>query len=289
MARNRIDIKNQLTAGLVNNSHIAAAYGLEEGKTFDQEFSLVSFENILFDIISYAIFFLELLFVQHKKEVTQEIKAQKSGRLQWYRTKALEFQYGFDLVTDQDYYDNTGFTQEQIEVSRIIKQSAVTDSEEVGRIIIKIAGEVNDKLAPITDDQRDSVVAYFADIKWAGTDINVINNLPDKLLLDLVIYRNPLVLDSVGNSILNGGKPVETALLEYMKELPFNGQLVLTHLIDKLQLVDGVENVHLISASSSWIDPVINAYGVPTGISVKRVPESGYYEIVDFDNITYVV
>lgn len=289
MARTRLEIKNQLTTGFVANSYIIEAYGLEVGKTFEQEFSLVSFENVLFDVIAYAIYLLELLFGQHKKEVTQEIKAQKSGRLQWYRTKALAFQYGFDLVTDQDYYDNTGFTSEQIEASQIIKQSAVTDSDEVGRIIVKIAGQVDGRLAPITNEQRNSVVAYFADIKWAGTDINVINNLPDKLLLDLVIYRNPLVLDSMGNSILNGGKPVETALLEYMKELPFDGELILTHLIDKLQVVDGVVNVHLVSASSSWIDPAINDYGTPTGISVKRVPESGYYEIVDFENITYVV
>ena len=289
MARTRIDIKKQLTTGFIANTYISDAYGLVEGQTFEQQFSLVSFENVLFDVIAYAIYLLELLFGQHKKEISDQIYKQKSGRLQWYRTKALEFQYGHDLVTDQDYYDNTGIPTELVEASKIIKQSAVTDSDEAGRIIVKIAGEDNGKLAPISNEQQSSVVAYFKDIKWAGTNINVINNLPDRLLLDIVIYRNALVLDSQGNSIKNGGKPVEAALLEYMKELPFDGELILTHLIDKLQAVEGVVNVHLVSASSSWIDPTIADYGTPTGISVKRVPESGYYEIVNFDNITYVV
>lgn len=47
MGRTRIDIKNQITTSFISNEVIKAAYGLTDGQTFEQQFSLVSFENIL--------------------------------------------------------------------------------------------------------------------------------------------------------------------------------------------------------------------------------------------------
>jgi len=287
--RTRKDIKNQITASFISNEYMIAFYGLTVGKTFEEEFSLVSFENILFDILSYSIYLLEQLFNQHQKEVDEQLYNQKSGRLPWYRFMALKFQYGFDLITDSDEYDNTGYTAEQIETSKIIKYSAVNDGDIQGVIIVKIAGETDNKLAPITPEQQTSVEAYFNEIKYAGSRINVINFLPDILSLNIQIFRDPLVLDSNGTSIVNGGKPVETAINEFMKELPFDGELVLAHLVDKLQAVDGVKIPHLLQASSSWIDAATDDYGAATVINVKRVPESGYFEVINFDNITYVV
>ena len=75
----------------------------------------------------------------------------------------------------------------------------------------------------------------------------------------------------------------------FLKELPFNGELVLAHLVDKLQAVEGVIIPTLLQASSSWIDAAINNYGTPTVIDIKRIPVSGYYEPANFDNIEYVV
>jgi hypothetical protein len=287
--RTRKDIKNQITASFILNEYMIALYGLTEGKSFEEEFSLVSFENILFDILSYSIYLLEQLFNQHQKEVDLQLYNQKSGRLPWYRYMALKFQYGFDLITDSDEFDNTGYTAAQIEASKIIKYSAVNEGDVQGVIVIKIAGETDGKLAPISADAKTTAEAYFNEIKYAGSRINVINFLPDRLFLNLQIYRDPLVLDANGNSVVKGGNPVETAINEFMKELPFNGELVLLKLIDKLQLVEGVVIPNLLAASSSWIDIATNDYGQATVINVKRVPVSGYFEIVNFDNITYVV
>ena len=73
-----------------------------------------------------------------------------------------------------------------------------------------------------------------------------------------------------------------------MRELPFNGQLVLAHLVDKLQKVSGVDIPDLKHAETSWIDAATNDYGQIQTIDVKKIPESGYFEIVDFNNITYL-
>ena len=240
-------------------------------------------------VIATAIWLLESFFDQHTTEVNTIILNQKSGRKPWYRDMALRFQYGFDLVPDKDYFDNGMATDEDIEDSKIIKYAAVSESEETSRVILKIAGETSGVLSPINEDQYLAFNAYIDEIRWAGVQYSIINYLPDQLYLNIQIKRDPLVLSTTGMSILNGNYPVQEAIQEYMKELPFNGELQLSLLVDKLQRVTGVIDATILSAQSAWINPDTSGYGVPQPIFISKVAESGYYEVVNFDNINYVV
>ena len=269
------------------NESLAGTYGFTVGASFADEFSIVSFENILFDLLSYFMFLLEQIFDTHKKEVDDIIEAKMPHRPSWYRSKAKAFQYGFALIADTDNYDNTGYTDDQVLESKIIKYAAVTPS--AGQILIKIATEAAGVLAPITPEQKASFDAYILEIADCGVKYIVVNHLPDILLLNLQIFRDPLVLDSTGMSILNGNYPVQDAINEYMKELPFNGELVLTHFIDKLQKAEGVVIPHIINAESKAIDINTNQYLAAEPINVKTVPVSGYFTIPNFDNVSYVV
>lgn len=249
--------------------------------------SKVSIYRLIVFVVSFAIWALEVLFDTHNKEVNDIIEAKFPHRPSWYRTKVKDFQYGFALINDTDKFDNTGFTEDQILDSKIIKYAAVTKS--AGKILIKIATESAGVLTPITPEQRASVDAYILEIADCGVNYLLVNHLPDILLLNLQIYRDPLVLDSTGMSILNGNYPVQDAINEYMKELPFDGELVLAHLIDKLQKAEGVEIPHLINAESQAIDINTNLYNNAEPINVKTVPVSGYFTVPNFDNISYVV
>jgi hypothetical protein len=51
-----------------------------------------------------------------------------------------------DLIADTDQFDNTGYTPEQIEASKIIKYAAVTESDAESRLIIKVATENADEV-----------------------------------------------------------------------------------------------------------------------------------------------
>jgi hypothetical protein len=287
MARNRAAIKLEMTTAFMANESLAGTYGFTVGASFADEFSIVSFENILFDITSYFMFLLEQIFDTHKKEVDDIIEAKMPHRPSWYRSKAKAFQYGFDLIEDSDKYDNTGYTNDVVEASKIIKYSAVTQNG--GQLLIKIAAENGGVLAPITAPQKAAFDAYIAEIADCGVKYIVVNKQPDILLLNLQIYRDSLVIDGNGMSILNGNYPVQDGILEYMKELPFNGELVLAHLVDKLQQVEGVRIPHIVNAESQIIDINTNQYLPPQPINVKTVPESGYFTIPNFDNVTYVV
>ncbi|WP_297994537.1 hypothetical protein [uncultured Campylobacter sp.] len=190
-------------------------------------------------IISVAIWSLEKLFDLHRTDIDKRLTELKPHTARWYRSKALAFQYGYYLAPDSDKYNNQWLTEEQIEASKIIKYSAVVESKNEGRLIVKIAGEQGDTLQPITDAQRQSFEAYLQEIKDAGVRLSVVNYQPDVLHLQMKIIYDPLVLDSNGQSITKATKPVEETIISYLKRLPFNGELVLAHLIDALQQAAG--------------------------------------------------
>ena len=289
MARTKQEIKKQITDTFIQNKHIVSAYQLDKNKSFKEQFSLVSFENTIFDIITIVLWIFEKLFDTHKSEVSEMLRQLKPHTARWYRNKALAFQYGFDLLTDSDVFNNAGASDEDIEKSKIIKYSAVTEAVEESQLIVKIATEQGEELQPISTGQRESFEAYLSEIKDAGVRITVINYLPDVLKLQMKIYRDPLVLDESGTSIRMGNKPVEEAIKNHLKNLPFNGELVLAHLVDELQKVEGVKIPHIISAESKWIDASAGDYGNFQPIEVRTIPVSGYFKIENFNAIHYVV
>jgi hypothetical protein len=292
MARTKTQIKSEITTQFMANETLASTYGFTIGASFESEFSLVSLENIWFEIVALAHFIHESFFDQHAKEVDERLANEKPGGLPWYRTMALRFQFGFNLLGDTDKFDNSSANAEQIENSKIIKYAAVNEvfDNQQARLIVKIAGEENGVLTNFTDAaQIEAIENYFKRIKIAGTYITIINYRADQLYLNMQIKRDALVLDQNGMSILDGNNPVVDALQEFMKELDFNGELKLSALVDKIQAVPGVLDATLFSAQSAWINPDSGGYGQPQPINISKIAESGYFEIVNFDNINYVV
>ncbi len=61
MARSIAEIKKTMTDGFVTNEEAKARYGLDTSKTFDEQFSKVSIESILYYVVASAIYILEVL------------------------------------------------------------------------------------------------------------------------------------------------------------------------------------------------------------------------------------
>ena len=238
-------------------------------------------------IISVAIWSLEKLFDLHRTDIDKRLAELTPHTARWYRSKALAFQYGFDLLPDSDKFNNQGHTEEQIEASKIVKYSAVIESKNEGRLIVKIAGEQGEQLQPITDAQKQAFEAYLQDIKDAGVRLSIVNYQPDILHLQMKIVYDPLLLDSNGQSIIHATHPVEEAIKNYLKRLPFNGELVLARLIDALQQAEGVKIPHLVLAQSKNITSS-GEYGAFETIEISKIPTAGYFTIDNFNDITYI-
>ncbi|TGN26756.1 hypothetical protein [Empedobacter tilapiae] len=267
--------KNEMIAAKENNSSL-------RGLTSN---SKTSIWGQMFYVMAYSLDLLAQLFTTHRKEIDEKIKTQKTHRLEWIRQLYLNFQYGkaigkdIYLKPETDIYDNTGLTEDQVERSKIIKYCAVSESNSQKEVLIKIATEDEDKeLSPITDqDVIKAVEAYTKEVKGVGIPYRIINSLPDLLQLIITIYRDPLVLDSQGG--FEGEYPVNEALKEFMRELPFDGELRLQDLSNKLEKIDGVKLVDIEAANSSWIDASTRSYGGLINFKVRKTPASGYFKI----------
>lgn len=285
--RTKKEIKATIVQRFMQDEFMKQEYGFDEEVTFESQFSLVSFENILFEIIAFAHFILEGFFDVHKKEVDTLIASKKLHNGIWIRDQLLNFQYGFTLIPGTDLWKNGNATPDEVEASKIIKYAAVTESVDEKRVICKIATEEGEKLQPLTATHIEAIAEWLSQIKATGIPYTIINYKPDLLLLQLRIFRNPLLLDQNGVHRITGKEPVKEALKEFMKELPFNGELRLQELANKIEQAEGVSLVQIDSAQSCWIDPATNNYGNYVEIDVRKIPESGYFELENFDGISY--
>ncbi|THU36923.1 nucleotidyltransferase [Niastella caeni] len=238
-------------------------------------------------IIAVCQWTIEQLQDAHKAEVNEIIATKKPHSLRWYAEKAKAFQFGDNLVPEEDFYDNTGVAESVVEASRVVKYAAVVRQKRAnGRVFLRIKAATTSgaDLTRLEDDQLDALREYFSRIADAGVDVEVDSQNADRLQLKLKIFYNPLILGANG-SRLDGtdSAPVPNAIRAYLKNLPFNGLFVLAHLVDALQVVEGVEIPHLIECQTSY------AQFPPASVDVEYVPDSGYLRIDDADlNIEYI-
>ncbi|MFJ1492534.1 nucleotidyltransferase [Capnocytophaga canis] len=241
--------------------------------------------RLMIYIVSVAIWTLEKLFDLHTADIDDKLARLKPGTARWYHSKTLAFQYGFNLLPDSDKFNNQNSSEEAIDNSRIIKYAAVVDVPEESRLVIKIATEQGGELKPVTDQQMEAFSRYINEIKYAGVHVTILNNQPDILKLNIRIVRNPLILDDRGMNITSAKMTVQDAIKNFMKKLPFDGELSLQALTDVIQRVEGVKDVSIDLAESRWIEETI--YGEFTPIDIARVPHSGYFKVnFDEDNDT---
>ena len=251
--------------------------------------SKTSIWRMMLYIMAYSVEQIAQLFTLHRSEIDTKIPTQKTHRLPWIQSLYLNFQYGFQLQQEKDLFDNTNATDEEIEASKIIKYCAVNESSSGREVIIKIATEKDDVLSPLEADKMEAIFEYTKRVKGTGIPYTIINYLPDRLKLNIRVFRDPLVINANGMDITSAKYPIQEALQEFMKELPFNGELRIQDLANKLEAVTGVNLVSVDLAQSCWINATTNNYGDWTTIDVRRIPESGYFTIENYNGISYEV
>lgn len=272
------DFKKLMTDLYISNETVKEKYDLTDGLTFDEQFSSVSLESIIFSNVATSMFVMQELFEQFKTDVALSINEQAPGTANWYAYKAMLFQFGQDLVAETDYYDNTGLTDEQIAARRIVKYAAAVESKDNSILYLKVAsGDDDGNRNPLSSTQLTAFKKYISDVQYAGVRIQIINDNPDDMRLSIDIYYDPLVLNELGER-LDGESttPIQGAIRNYLKNLPFNGTYSNQGLVDVLQAVDGVHIAEIKYSGSR--------YGIYTQfaeINAREVAHAGYYQVTD--------
>ncbi len=236
--------------------------------------SRVAVWKILFYAVAFCWNILDVLHDLFRADVNEIIATLKPHSARWFATKAKAFQYGYDLVYETDYYDNSTLTEDQITASQIIAYAAVVEQER--GIRIKVAKLVGNELAALSAGELNAFKEYMERVKPAGIKLLITSQVADDLKASIRIFYNPLVLLNTGGRIDGtDSEPVQTALKTYLKNLPFNGLFIPQFAVDALQKVEGV----MIVMADSWSA----RYGALdfTNIDVEYNPDAGYLRLTN--------
>jgi hypothetical protein len=262
----------------VSNPEVRHTYGFDADSAFEDVFSMVSIESLLFNEVAAAGWTLESLFDLFRSEVEWQLSELKPHTLRWYANKAKAFRFWQALIPETDRYDDTGMTEEQIEATQVVKHAAAVEGGEVDqfRLLIKVAGESDGNLSPLTGQQLTALSDYFKKVKDAGVKLDITSSNADDLTGYIRIYYNPMVMASDGMLLAGGGSPVRTAIDGYLRNLPFNGLFTVMALTDAIQRAAGVDIVQVVDLYSRQAQ-------VPYTTVVDRLtPYAGYMRVPSY-------
>lgn len=281
MARTVDEIKAEMTSAFMTDEAARSAYGLGEGDTFAARFGPATVESILFGVFALCAHAVERLVESHLREVSALVAARRPHTLEWYRRKALAFRLG-EAVDDATADYASAATAETV---MPVGQAAVVEAEGGGLVVKAAALAEGGALAPLPADRLAALGSYLSRVKDAGVRLTVVSRAGDRLRLSMVVYVDGTLYAQDGTLLAEPRRPVEEAVRDYLTRLPFNGELVLEHLTDHLQGVEGVEVPHVASAASAQVSEAgqtESGYGPMEDIDVRRTPASGYF-VVSFD------
>lgn len=276
MARNITEIKKTMTDAFIANEEVQARYGIHDALTFEEQFSKVSIESILFYVMAVALYIQEVLFDKREADINAALDTRLTHNAAWYVRLAKAFQRGHQLP------DGTSTYAVVDPAAQVVTHAAVTEKNAV--LYLKVATTRDGELSPLPNTPEEPVLdafaAYIAKAKDAGVKVVITSATGDDLKLVLDIWYDPLVLDGNGNLLNSPGvRPVEVTVRHFIKSLRFNGEFRLDLLTDALQATTGVVIPTVVSAESRHAQ---NPFEV---IDAKVIPYAGYL-VIDGSNLT---
>lgn len=161
------EIKTAMTATFIQNERVQLLYGLQPGKTFEEEFSVYSLENILFDVVAFAIWTLESLFYILKNQIDALILANKHGKLE---LGSYTLREGFSVPVSwhqlREYETGDPANPTGIQKVLMFRENFQLSEAEMQNIWEEIGGTIlaTDNLAQKMDDFVTSGTLY-----WIGS------------------------------------------------------------------------------------------------------------------------
>ena len=241
MARTQQDILEQINETANQHTELAE---------LQSNTSRVSAWGYIKQTLAFAIRSLEELFDHHQQEIKHLIENQQIGSLQWYKTQALKWQKG-DKLSLRDHRpaylkDNPG--------ARLITHAAVEEGtgNDKGSVLIKVVkaktgASADAPYTPLSEEERSAFQGYLNAITFAGIRLTASTGEAVAIQVAAKIQVDAQLMNADGTAVGSTDKPVEQAIKAYLRDLPFNGIIRKTALVDAIQAVPGVLDVLITS------------------------------------------
>lgn len=212
-----------------------------------------------------AIWTHESLWELFRIEVQKVADSAIVGTVPWYQGQVFKYQHGDTL----EYDPVTGkYAYATIDTDvQIVKRCAVIEQPD-GVLAFKVAKLSSGAPVALDSSEQSALVQYIKKIRFAGTRFTLLSGNGDIIRIEATIYYDGVV------PLATIKANVQAAITNYIGALPFNGELLLSTLVDKVQAVDGVLDVVLVSTQTKSIST--NPY---VEIVRVHVPLYGYYKI----------
>lgn len=233
-------------------------------------FAPAGFVSSLVAVFARVIYTFELLLDSRDSDVEAMIAVSEPQTAAWWQKKALAWQEGYAVAYDA----STGVFKYSVEDadSRIIKFAAVVDQLPV---TIKLAAADGNGLpTSLSEDQLLMVSTYLHKIKVPGVGIAVVSEQADTLLISSSTIHFDAQVD-----LITLKDNIEAAINNYLRNLPFNGELSKDDLERHIQQVAGVLEVEMVVQAWAGTDQ-------PTTVNLTYIPLAGYF-VLDQNSAIY--
>lgn len=256
-----------MTDRFMSDDTLREAYGITGDATWESTFSKVSVENMLMYVVAFVAHTLEVMMDTFRKDVDTQIAQNNVPTVRWYHTQAVAFQYGDQLVYNEEYGH---FEYPEVnEAKKLVKYCAVKDRG--GSIQILVSGDSNGVPSVLSNNVLSAFKSYMHQVKVAGVILDVKSLEADGICVNAEVQVDPQIITTDGVRISDGTKAVEDSINGYLANIVYGGTFNKTKLVDAIQNVEGVVDVTLgkvevkPSGSTSYVEMTSNNYSAVSG------------------------
>lgn len=218
---------------------------------------------------------------QFRDELLAEIESlvakAGAGTLPWIRDRILEFQAG-----DNVQYSNGVIAYPTVDTTKqIITRCSVT--QDTNRTIKAKVAKSDPPVALSTSEQTE-LDFYLQQIRFAGTQINIVSGNSDKLYLEGTIYYDGQYASTISNDVI-------TALNNYCSNLSsatnFNGVVLVKDIEAVIVGVTGVKDLNITQVAAradgtAWASRTI-IYNLSGGVNNRSYETYSGYIVQETD------
>ena len=206
--------------------------------TNDSKMSII---NAFTWVTAAAIYSFETLLDVFTTDIAKTFTQRINGTSAYYANAMLKWQYGDDLIINDEgtaFHYATEDTTKRL-FTHVSYQEYYNEEFKDNILILKVASGEGRSLSQLSDEELIAARAYLNQIKFAGVKCNVVSRRGDVLVPRLTVYYDGAITkEELYDNI-------DTALIDFIVNMKFDSLVYSQKIIDAIQKVEHVTDVHI--------------------------------------------
>lgn len=206
--------------------------------TNDSKMSII---NAFTWVTAAAIYSFETLLDVFTTDIAKTFTQRINGTSAYYANAMLKWQYGDDLIINDEgtaFHYATEDTTKRL-ITHVSYQEYYNEEFKDNILILKVASGEGRSLSQLSDEELIAARAYLNQIKFAGVKCNVVSRRGDVLVPRVTVYYDGAITkEELYDNI-------DTALIDFIVNMKFDSIIYSQKIIDAIQKVEHVTDVHI--------------------------------------------